>query len=734
MVLTLAILTAIALMGCRLISTDASNERLFLHHSEAYQVFQRFRAIFGSDQTILVALHDPAQSLLSPDGIAAIRALTQAMTTLPHVSSVVSLTTVRDLANLRITPFGIAAPPLIEGDRLSETQKASIRTNELVIGTLLSTDFHTAGLLVTPDVADLPPEAKRTWIAKIRALIPDHATRGRNLYIAGTLLERHDVGAYLQRDQRITIPLVFVILLLATLGLYRSFRLALIPLVCMSLALCWTMGMVGFSGLPLNLITSLLPPIIMVVSISSAIHLLNRFLDIRTDGSPHVEAVQQTMQSVGVACLLATLTTMMGFFSLLVSPVPAVQEFAGLAGIGIGLAFLSTMITVPLALLGCGPLIAPPPRHDGRSFVSIQNLLDRCFYCISIHPKRVYLAAGMVLLLFLPGLTWLQEGTDIVRALNRRAPLRISTEFIDQHLSGTNALELFLNLPSTGTNATFIRQVLAFSHWLREQPDVTSVYSPWEPLRYVSAAQRNDDAQLQVLATLLPLALPLEYWFNSDAQALRIRVSVKAMESNRLLALAERIMQQANTADLDIQLTGTSYLLAQMARTLVFTQLSSLALAAVLILGSITLALRSWQLGIIAAIPNLLPPVMLFGFMGWCGFTLSTATTMIASVMLGLIVDNTIHLLHRYRSSTRTGLRSTQALGAAIHQTGRAVVITTLILILGFWAGLIGSFKPTIAFSFLTGLTMIFALLADLLILPATLLLWQRSRQYQTRG
>jgi predicted RND superfamily exporter protein len=320
MALTLAILTAIAFIGCLRISTDPSNERLFLRHSDAYRTLQRFKTIFGSDETILVALHDPAQPLLRPDGIAAIRALTRALANLPHVTSVVSLTTVRDLSNLRITPFGIAAPPLVEGNRLSETQIASIRANDLVMGTLLSTDLHTAGLLVTPSIAGLAPEAQKSWIAAMRALGHHHAMPGRNLYMAGTLLERHDVETYLRRDQRLTLPLVFVILLLVTLGLYRSFRLALVPLVCMSLALCWTMGMVGFSGLPLNLITSLLPPIITVVSISAAIHLLNRFLDVRTTGRPAAEAVQQAIQHVGAACLLAALTTMMGFFSLLVSP------------------------------------------------------------------------------------------------------------------------------------------------------------------------------------------------------------------------------------------------------------------------------------------------------------------------------------------------------------------------------------------------------------------------------
>jgi predicted RND superfamily exporter protein len=162
---------------------------------------------------------------------------------------------------------------------------------------------------------------------------------------------------------------------------------------------------------------------------------------------------------------------------------------------------------------------------------------------------------------------------------------------------------------------------------------------------------------------------------------------------------------------------------------LVHNQISSLLLAVALILGSIALALRSWKLGIIAAIPNLLPTVMLFGLMGWCGIELSTATTMIASVSLGLFVDDTIHLLYRYRHEKQAGRNTFGAIEQSLRHTGRAVIFTSVILTLGFWAGLLGSFKPTIYFSFLTGLTMLFALLAELLVTPAAILAWDGTTE-----
>jgi predicted RND superfamily exporter protein len=161
-----------------------------------------------------------------------------------------------------------------------------------------------------------------------------------------------------------------------------------------------------------------------------------------------------------------------------------------------------------------------------------------------------------------------------------------------------------------------------------------------------------------------------------------------------------------------------------MSRTLVHTQTRTFGLATVLVLGSIALALRSWQLGCIAALPNMLPPLLLFGLMGWCGIALSTATAMIASVVLGLIVDDTIHLLHRYSRERAAGQAPLPAVERSLRSTGRALLTTTLILTLGFWVGVLGSFLPTVHFSFLTGLTMILALVVELLMTPAVILTW----------
>jgi hypothetical protein len=730
--LTLVGLTLIALVGIARLTIDPANEQLYLRHSESYRLYQRFLATFGSDETILVALHDPRQSILTPAGLAAVRQLTRALAIIPHVASVLSLTDAPDMAQLTTPPFGLTAPHPKDGDTLSSEYVAALRHDERIVGTLLSRDLHTAGLLVTPNKTITAPAAREAWIAAVRAVAARHARQGRQTYVAGTPLERSDVTRYLKRDQQLIVPLVFLVLLGITWSIYRVMRFALIPLACVLLSLTWTMGLVGLAGVPLNIITSLLPPVIMVVSISVAIHLINQFLSETEAGTCGAEAVENTLHHVGPACFLTSLTTALGFFSLLVSPVPAIQEFALFAGLGVLLSFAATIACVPIALLPSSSATPEKLTHLKQGY--IERLLDRLVRVVSTHRKKVLAGSLLVLMALLPGTRYLSEGTDIMRALKPHAPLRVSTEFIDQHLTGANSLELLLQVPEVENlmAPSTIRQVLAFAHWLRTQPGVTAVNSPWEPLRSVRADLLAQDSQLAALAALLPLVFPMQAWLDVNGKSLRISARVTTMRSDQFLALADNVLRQAKQAHLHLQVTGSNYLLARMSRTLVQTQMRALGLAIVSILGSIALALRSWKLGCIAALPNLLPPVMIFGLMGWCNIPLSTATTMIASVALGLIVDDTIHFLYRYAHERQAGRAPLTAIEQSVHHTGRALVSTTIILTAGFWVGILGSFQPTVHFSFLTGLTMILALLADLLVTPAAILVWEGETEART--
>jgi predicted RND superfamily exporter protein len=487
--------TGIALSGMTRLRVDPSNARLLPRQGDDARVYQRFLTTFGSDEDILVALHDPQQSLLTPAGLAIVRRLTQALAGLPHVAMVHSLTNAPDMTKLRLTPFGIAVPRLVPDASLTSEQVQAIQQNAQVIGTLLSPDLHTAGILVVPESVGTSASAREAWLTAVRTVVAQHTGQGQQTYVAGTPLERSDVTHYIQRDQRRIIPLVFLVLLGVTYSIYRVKRFAVLSLSCVLLSLIWTMGGVGFVGVPLNVITSLLPAVITVVSVSVVIHLVNQFIDEAEAGASGAEAVENAVGHVGTACFLTSVTNAMGFFSLPVIQAPAIQEFGLFAGLGVLLAFVATMTFAPLALLHIGRV--PPARWLHLKEGHLEAVLDQLAIWVAAHRRVVFLGVVVLLGMMIPGIWQITEGTDMVRALKPDAPLRVSSEFIDQHLTGAHSLELLVEMPDGDelTAPATIQRILAFSHWLRTQPEVTAVFSPWEPLRGVPAEFLADDDQ-----------------------------------------------------------------------------------------------------------------------------------------------------------------------------------------------------------------------------------------------
>src|SRR5262245_13794651 len=326
-ILLLVGVTSGALCGVARLRVDPSSDRLLPRQGTDAQVYQHFLTTFGSDEDILVVLHDAQQSLLASAGLAAVRHLTHALEALPHVAAVHSLTTAPDMGRLRLTPFGLEVPRLVADATLSEAQIEAIRRNDQVVGTLLAPDLHTAGIVVVPDDAvSGSGTIRETWIAAVRALAAQHAVDGRQTYVAGTPIERSDVTQYLQRDQRRMIPLVLLVLAVVTYRIYRVTRFAVLALTCVLVSLTWTMAVVGFLGIPLNVITALLPAVILVVSVSGVIHLVNEFIDAVDVGTGTVkEAIAEAVSQVGLACGLTAWTTALGFLSLPVIQAPAVQ-------------------------------------------------------------------------------------------------------------------------------------------------------------------------------------------------------------------------------------------------------------------------------------------------------------------------------------------------------------------------------------------------------------------------
>jgi hypothetical protein len=695
--------------------------------------YAAFKATFGNDEDLQVTL--TRSDLLESRGLAAIDELTHALERLDGVRRVWSLTTVEELvageAGAELRPL---VPTPGEVPEVAAHVRAALDRNPDLTGWIVSADRRTAGFLV--EIEDRPGDtAYRTrLIARTRELMAAHARDGGALHVTGVPVQKHDVAAAVDRDQRVLLPLAIVVLGAALGAFFRRPAGVLVPLGVAALTVVWTIGAYAWAGHELNAITSLLPPVLLVVALAASVHVYEAW---RTRQQEHaIDRAIAAVSAVAVPAGLCAVTTMQGFGSLAVSDIPAVEWFGLYAALGTGIGAVLALMAAPAVL----SWLRPPPPVPAREHGATMRLLDASAAVATRWPWTVLGVFAAVTLAAAGGIPRIRANTDLVGFLRDDAPLRRDTAFIDAHLGGTLPLDFVVRRHDGGPIDAIdaYRRLAELEDAIRAQPHVAGVASVLAIVRQVHRAEAGGELALPADDRTLRRELDLleesghalvGRFVGPELRALRLTVRLHTVGTAASAPLLDAIVadgQRLLGPDYAIEPTGTLYHVVYDSTRLVAQQVASFGTAIGLVVLAIGLLFRSLSFTVLALIPNVLPIVWTGGLMGWADIELSTGTAMIASAVLGLVVDDTIYYLWHYRRAWRGDTV------AAIHATTRAVgapvTAASVSLVLGFWVGAFGSFKPTVYFSLLTGLTMITGVVCDLLVLPASLVVADRRR------
>jgi predicted RND superfamily exporter protein len=714
------------------LGVESDNRSLVVRRAEDVAREARFVATFGRDDDLLLAVVHP--DLLGAEGLRFVDTLADDVRRLPGVGAVYALTTVQTVAP---GPTGAVVAPLVprpwtDAD-LARRVRAVLDRHPETNGLLVSPDRRTAGILIELAPGDDVPARV---VPPLRALMHDRHAPGVALHLTGIAVQKYDVNAFIARDQRRLVPLAVVTLGAVLLLFFRRLIGLALPLGVMGITVVWTLGLHRLAGLELNAITGLLPPVLMVLSLGPTVHMVEAWLE--AGGSDAAARVAAARRRVTFPAFFCTLTTAFGFGSLLTSPMPAVGTFGVFAALGVVLAFGLAMTLVPFVLARSRPpeVAGAPVVHGG-----VEGVLD-WFATLAVRfPLRVVLAFAAVTLVAVAGLPLVRNNTDLVRFLQPNAPLFRDTMAIDARLTGPNTLDFVIarrdGKPLTG--ASDVARLAAFAGAARGHPHVSGVTSIVPVLARLQAAEEGGEPRLpsddedtaylfDVLAEAGDSGL-LRKLLAPDARSVRVNVRVRAIGTATAAPLAQALRADAERAfgaDYDVQPTGAFYRVTLDSNELVETQVRSFGLAMVLVFAAIGLLFRSVGLVLVVAVANLMPIAWTGGLMGFAGIDLSTGTAMIASSVLGLVVDDTIHYLAAFRRAGPGDV--VRAVQSATHEAGPALLVNNVVLVLGFWVGAFGSFEPTIMFSVLSGLTMLTAMVCDLLLTPALLVLLARLR------
>lgn len=714
------------------------NDDSMVSRGEAEQrADSEFRRNFGGEETLLTVTHP---RLLEPEGLRLVDRLTEQAGALEGVSRVYSLTNAKQVV---AGPAGAETAPLVPRpfDRPGNRDRilSALSDNPRISSLLVSPDRHTAA--ITIETGDRPGDrpSRDHVIPALRLIIARNAGEAE-LHLSGIGVQKHDVAEFIRRDKAVLVPLSVLVLMVLLGVAFRRISGVLIPMAVKGTSLVWTMGIYALAGFSLNPITALLPPLIIVLSISTSVHLYSEWLDLSGTPEDRIRLIVRETRTLFAPCLYTALATAIGLLSLLASDTPAVRQFGVFGALGVLISFAASITLVPLAL---SFLPLPGQGHPAPAAGPSPGILQGAARLAGGHPSWIMAAALLLAAAGVVGIARIRNNTDLVRFLKTGAPLYRDTIFIDRNLGGVYSLEMLLSRKdgSPLTTPGDIRRIAAFQEMAARQEHVADVYSVADPIRLVSRAETGGKSQGlpesedDLLYDFDLMQADREQSFlgklmTKDLTTARISVRIHAVGTAAAAPLIRTIEEKGKELFGDsysLVPTGSFHQITRDSNRLVRRQVMSLTLCLAVILLAVRLLFRSTRLALLALFPTLVPILLAGGLMGFLGIDLSTGTAMIFPVALGLIVDNTIHYVSRYLRERGGDVR--EAIGRTNAGAGRPIAASSLILAFGFSVGAFGSFKPTIHFSLLTGVTMLASLACVLLLLPSGLVLADHARR-----
>jgi predicted RND superfamily exporter protein len=742
MVLSVILAGAFA-SGARFIQFDDDYRAFFSKENPQLTAFEALERIYTKDDVVLFVIRPGGGDVFTREVLTAVGELTEAGWKLPYSMRVDSLT---NFQHTRAEGDDLVVEDLVS-DPTQLTDGALERVRSIAHGEpvlhlrMVSADSSTTGVLVRLQVPGKAPtelpeaaSAARMLRDRIRQKYPDLEIR-----LSGSAMLGNAFAEVPKIDLATLIPLMYGIIIVAMVLFFRSLVATVATLLVVILAASTSLGMAGWAGLKLNGVSASAPTIVLTLAVADCVHILMSMLAVMARGIPQREALIESMRINAQPVFLTSLTTAIGFLSLNFGDAPPMRHLGNLTAVGVTAAWIFAMSFLP-AILSIVPLRARP-RSDGKSMP-----MERVGEFV-IANRRVLLPGMSVLVVGLTAAIPFFEINDRpVEYFGKRIELRQDADYAMQHLVGVYSMSYSLAAGEAGgiNDPAYLERLEAYAEWMRRHRDVQHVSAFTDVMKRLNKNMHGDDpsyyrlpgqrelaAQYLLLYEMsLPYGLDINDQINVDKSATRMDVILqdvdfkilKEIEAESKAWLAEHAL-----ASMQSQPASPAVMFAYIAERNIYAMVKGTAIAFTLISLVLIVALRSVKIGLISLVPNIVPAAMAFGIWSLIYGQVGFAVSIVASVSIGIIVDDTVHFLTKYlRARREEGLDSVDAVRYAFRTVGLALFATSAILIVGF--ALLGTsqFWPNATLGLLTALAIACALVADFLLLPPLLIALDR--------
>lgn len=732
----------------------STNYRVFFSESNPeLRAFDNFQNTYTKNDNILFVVQPKDGKVFTRDVGAAIEDLTEQAWQIPFSIRVDSISNFQhtyaqydkelDEDNLIVEDL------LYQSETLSDKEMADKRQigvdEPLLYGNLIARDVEATGVNVTLQYAEKSITEVPEAVGKAREIVADIQGKYPDLKIALTgvsMLNNAFAEAGMQDAGSLT-PIMYLILIVIMVLTLRSLSATIATFFVIGFSFILALGLAGYAGILLTPISVMAPTVILTLAIADSIHILISMKSSMRDGMGKIDAIKDSMRINFLPVFITSLTTIVGFLTLNFLDSPPFHDLGNITAMGIVAAWFFSITFLPAFIS-----ILPMKVKVTKESTGLANMLDRYAGFIIARRKSVMAVSTIAAVVLIAMIPRIELNDQWIEYFDRSIQFRGDAEFGMEELTGVYLIEY--SVEAAGTSGIhepeYLENLEKFTNWLRAQPETEHVYSYSDIIKRLNKNLNNDApefydipenrelaAQYHLLYEIsLPYGLDLNDRVDIDKSATRVTATLgnySTGEVREFLVRSENWLSQNTPEYMHAKPTGATVMFSFISLRNIHSMLRGNVVAIIVISIILMIALKSFGLGVLSLIPNAAPIAMTFGLWAITFGNIGMAAASVSAVALGIVVDDTVHFLSKYlRARREQGLDKPEAIRYAFRTVGIALVVTTIILTIGFLVMATSAFQINEQLGLMTAATMVVALIIDFTLLPGLLLLGHNDK------
>ena len=617
-------------------------------------------------------------------------------------------------------------------------------------GLINSEDNKVTTLLITLDEEMIRSSKREILISSIKDLVDNYSTDfGVKAHYSGLPYIRTVDSVKVKNEISMFILFTLLITALILYLFFRSFKATISSIIVVIIGVIFSFGSIALMGYEISILMALVPPVLIVIGIPNCIFLINKFHSEFRLSKNKEDALSKMIQKIGNITLLTNVTTASGFAAFILTNSETLQEFGVIASLNILFIFLLSLFIIPIYFSFSS---APKKRHTQHLDKKwINNLVQYLAYLVKYKRKHIYVITVVLIVVGFFGIIQLKTTGNITDDLPKEQALYQDLKFLESNFGGVLPLEVLVNTKKkNGLLKSYnLRKIEKLSDVLETYPEFSKPSSYIDAVKYSKQAFYNGDSTYYSLPNIQEQRVILSYLKNSSEglgfgnllmdslkQEARISLRVADISTSKMDSIFDSLLPKINEIfdpeKYDVTITGTSIVFLNGTKFLIKNLVLSLLLVIILISIFMAWMFNSFRMVVVSIIPNLIPLLLTGAIMGYFGIALKPSTILVFSIAFGISVDDTIHFLAKYRQELlMNNWNIRKSVFSALNETGVSMFYTSVVLFFGFFIFVASDFGGTIALGLLVSITLMLAMLSNLLLLPALLLSLEKIINYE---